>query len=980
MKKLMLEKRWTVSKNKIPQRDAFTRTGANIPTYWRTYDEAAAHLEEHRDRVDGISCYLTQREHSPLSLCVIDIDAHHTPDGKVNPVAQEVLELFSGTYYELSRSGNGYHIFFDADIGFLGDYEQFKRLYYINNSALELEVYIGFEPEKEQLDYGVWKYTKGAKKSIATTFNVQSASDEITEQTEALVTFLNKYMKKPCAERNRAAGRYYSESEIKNVSELVPTHELNMEERLQMARDDRNTGGLFVALYDNGDMSKCNDNSSKADWVLVGLLARVLENDVALIDKAFRNSKLMRPKWDRRLNNTTYGLYTIYNRLNAEAMNAANAQGAPWLNEYNEETTTEEHADISAETHEPINPEDVLDLIDQYAYESDINRITVLPLMCGTGKSTAIRLRMKKLIEEDNGEGMIVVTDNKDRIKDYLNPHDPDMAEFFQNHKDRFIAISSENAADMWKIISQYQIVIMTTQRYVGLNHQEIKRLTKWDEGLRPLILVDEAPEFQTPWKVDDKVLNTIESAINTQVPKQYMGGFVENEDQAFLTEQWGVIKGYWQRCFRGFDDKFTEEGTYYFSSKLSWNERELFDKIMLTFTKYRRFFNKYMLRDGEGGKDICKCVKSVFAAMCGDGILVHNVRPDGTFENAATVFFDNIENYLNTGAKVIILDGTAIHSVQYKVYTGDFIDVIPCSKYDRDLSRMTIHLVGIPTGKTMMLTNREQRSKSLDKVLQYIAVLRSQNNVDDAMFTYKDMEHYFKEAFPEQNIAHFGNIRGRNGFRTLTRIYQFGLNRWPGDAYFLYEYFADSQLRESIALAETRGDENTIINGRIRQRGGITEQYMRRELLAELEQNIFRGVIRDSNSTEEYHYYLFTSARDNKLTNDIKVRFEALGAAVVEESLEDEITFADYLQTFADKPKEEWSRAAMIIAWHEGLQIGSRYTMKDITEGTGLSGTQITNARQESESLDKAMSDENIPRSKPAQYIVKASWADRKY
>ena len=70
-------------------------------------------------------------------ICVIDLDDCFDSSGKLKPVAQNVVEAFSGCYMEHSPSGKGLHIFFKAT-GFNFD----KTKYYINNRKLGVEVYV----------------------------------------------------------------------------------------------------------------------------------------------------------------------------------------------------------------------------------------------------------------------------------------------------------------------------------------------------------------------------------------------------------------------------------------------------------------------------------------------------------------------------------------------------------------------------------------------------------------------------------------------------------------------------------------------------------------------------------------------------------------------------------------------------------------------------------------------------------------------
>lgn len=82
---------------------------------------------------------------------------------------------------------------------------------------------------------------------------------------------------------------------------------LDVSDLLDKARSASN-GQDFIDLYDRGNDR--GDHSS-ADLALCNHLAFWLGCDAGLMDQAFRQSALMRPKWDSRRGNSTYGLWTI---------------------------------------------------------------------------------------------------------------------------------------------------------------------------------------------------------------------------------------------------------------------------------------------------------------------------------------------------------------------------------------------------------------------------------------------------------------------------------------------------------------------------------------------------------------------------------------------------------------------------------------------------------------------------------------------
>lgn len=85
---------------------------------------------------------------------------------------------------------------------------------------------------------------------------------------------------------------------------------------LDRARNAPN-GDRFRQLYDDGNLDAYGGDHSLADLALCGLLAFWTHGNEARIDRFFRTSALMRPKWDERhaADGTTYGQMTIARAL-----------------------------------------------------------------------------------------------------------------------------------------------------------------------------------------------------------------------------------------------------------------------------------------------------------------------------------------------------------------------------------------------------------------------------------------------------------------------------------------------------------------------------------------------------------------------------------------------------------------------------------------------------------------------------------------
>lgn len=302
MKQLQQEKRWVLWRRemrkgdftKVPYKPNGREAKSNDPSTWIFFKDARQYERD----FDGIGFFL-----SP-GLCGIDVDGDHKEGGTQNPLEADVRQLFAGTYQEKSPSGTGVHIVFRADMNRLplDGKGKLDPRYYVKNENNGLECYIG-----------------GATNRYLTyTGNRISAGEEVTDQTDALLVFLDKYMVKANFQKGRKkAAKKPTAAEDFGAGDVGP---IDVKARLDMARNAAN-GEKFRRLYDMGDVSEYNNDDSSADEGLCAMLAFWLNCDPALMDEAFRASALYRDKWERE----DYRASTI-----AKAVDMVSNDGGPY--------------------------------------------------------------------------------------------------------------------------------------------------------------------------------------------------------------------------------------------------------------------------------------------------------------------------------------------------------------------------------------------------------------------------------------------------------------------------------------------------------------------------------------------------------------------------------------------------------------------------------------------------------------------------
>ena len=271
MKKCAVWVAWQYEKNKdgketkIPK-NPFTGNNAksNDPKTWGTYGDALQAKASYG--FSGVGFMFAG------SICGVDLDHQNLDD----PFVKDLIAHFA-TYTEKSPSGTGLHIIFTVDKSKLPEAAEYKRLYYQKNESIGTECYIA-----------------GITNRFFTYTGKNINSLPICDKTDQLLAFLNKHMLKPTGAVVSANETSVSMNDTNDSANAATMDE----DILNIARKAQN-GDKFKALFDDGDISEYNNDQSCADMALCSLLAFYFQGNAEAIDRVFRQSKLMRDKWER---------------------------------------------------------------------------------------------------------------------------------------------------------------------------------------------------------------------------------------------------------------------------------------------------------------------------------------------------------------------------------------------------------------------------------------------------------------------------------------------------------------------------------------------------------------------------------------------------------------------------------------------------------------------------------------------------------
>lgn len=221
-------------------------------------------------------------------IAAIDIDHCIDDAGQLSPMAQDIVQTMDA-YTETSPSGKGLRILFLAP-GFNYD----KERYYTNRQHMDggqgLETYVAGQ---------TYKY-------VTVTGNTLRSSD-LVDRGKQLQTVLDRYMKRSTAEQQPQGQQSLDSWQYVRMQQRTAA-DLSDRELIDRAMNAGN-GSAFTSLW-NGNISGYPSHS-EADQALCNLLAFWTNKDAARMDSLFRQSGLMRDKWNRRQSGTTYGAITI---------------------------------------------------------------------------------------------------------------------------------------------------------------------------------------------------------------------------------------------------------------------------------------------------------------------------------------------------------------------------------------------------------------------------------------------------------------------------------------------------------------------------------------------------------------------------------------------------------------------------------------------------------------------------------------------
>lgn len=556
---------------------------------------------------------------------------------------------------------------------------------------------------------------------------------------------------------------------------------------------------------------------------------------------------------------------------------------------------------------------------------SNTNIVDVFPIRCGLGKSTYIKYRLYQALLTN--EGLIIVTDEIDRLKNYII--DNDLIEYIKRNQNKLTLLTSDNISTELKTLHLKNIVLLTTQRYFNLTVDEIKELTK----NRKIIIFDEKPYFSEQIKINISTFNNIDTALHIALDNT-----IKPTDKDWLIIQWELLRAKFQNVIKEYEQLNIKGKLELWHYKVNETISENDEQFIKLINKYKLKLQKY---DIETYKNILAIIQIVYEGATFTSCKIKSKAPEQKYENYFTILIDNKDKMITSGAKVYVLDGTSDISPDYNV---SYVNKIDCSNFLLPLNKLTINCVNITTSKNRF--DKSDRNKYIDCIVDYI---RSLPNKCDVIFTYQKIEPIFKNHFDIVN--HFGNIKGKNDYKDKTNIVQVGLNRYSDLAYKLQAGYN--------ALEKYEGKKVTIIAGKSK-----IDSVMYNTILADIEQNLYRTKIRNADNIDMVTYtILFNTNQYNHLIELLKARYGFYGATI------NVIDTPKKIKEFNLINRKSQNRTAFqkFTEWYKTQTISRLMKSKDIRNEIDLSTEQFKDLMRK-----EVVKQIIVPAAKKGYYYIK--------
>jgi len=277
-KEIVVDENGEIQYTKVPKQPNGSNANSTNLNTWNTLEAVEEALKSSPEQFDGIGFVFTDS-----GIVGIDIDnkdeelQEYLSNDEVDLDTNTVADFIETTksYAEVSPSGNGIHIYMKGSKpegkSKNGNFEMYdtKRFFTVTGNRISERKQLADNEELNVLPYLHDKY-----------INKNDDKNPVIDVQQVIEN----------------AGNGLSDEDI--IQKIIGSKQREK----------------FMKLFTHGDVSDYPSRSD-ADYALISILRWWTNNDIEQIDRIFRESALMRDKWDRPTGNSTYGINSIIQNI-----------------------------------------------------------------------------------------------------------------------------------------------------------------------------------------------------------------------------------------------------------------------------------------------------------------------------------------------------------------------------------------------------------------------------------------------------------------------------------------------------------------------------------------------------------------------------------------------------------------------------------------------------------------------------------------
>lgn len=569
--------------------------------------------------------------------------------------------------------------------------------------------------------------------------------------------------------------------------------------------------------------------------------------------------------------------------------------------------------------------------------DTDKDKITVFPARCGLGKTTFLRVLVKSWLEDNKNRGLIIVTDNLQRLSELNDENDY-----------RIAYLTAENKST--EIIRQNYcpILLISTQRYFQMDSIE-PFLNYRDEDntyQRDTIIFDETPYFYCNGEIGIDELDILHSALNGGITDLY--NQIEKE---WALEQYNAFRSKMINTLNNLEQS-RNKTTYLFY-------RTEFDSITEDDT---RFFS--IISDC----DIIKKYKKTKKILSDIDYFVHNggffssfkLTDNNNYRKSFLIRQSYIDKFHLGKIKTFILDASASVSEQYP-YDSEWMNLLDCDDFNVPLDFLNIHLIDVNTSRNALLC-RDDKDTKIQAIKNFISEVVT--DPDDTLFvSYKPLVEggiFADVGISESNSLYLGNTKGFNHEKDKHTFIQVGLNR-QSDINYLLTFLSnnedfDMRIRNDITdIQKNIAEMDSMI------RSDLVNSYMSAEVIADFIQNLFRTKARDIFNKDTIEAYLFCKNTENIMI-ELNYHLARYGANI-------DVLSLDELKIEKIKNRKGDTKAKQILHWIDTKGKGE-FDIQEMFTALNITNNSFKSVKRTNKIIKDRFEDMKIPGTR-GKYLI---------